>query len=578
MTLRCSLIAVGLAFLLAAFLGLGCNHPPDPVADDTEPTGPAWFEDVTDELGLHFVHDAGPGESYFFPRVVGSGAALFDFDRDDRLDIYLVNNGGPGSKSTNRLFHQRPDGHFEDVSAGSGLDVSGYGMGVAVGDVNNDGFPDVVLTEYRRTRLFLNDGHGHFHEVDADRFPANPLWGSSASFFDYDRDGWLDLVIVNYIDYDPSWGCNDPAGKPDFCGPSVFRGSVTKLYHNRGNDKAGHWRGFEDVTLGSGLGGLRGPGLGVACADFDGDGWPDLFIADDGAPNRLWMNQHNGTFKEEAVTRGVAYNVLVQAPGNMGIALGDIDGDGLFDLYVTHLNDEANTLWKQGPKRGFFQDRTAAQGLTGTSWRGTGWGTVFADFDHAGFLDLALVNGAVYRHKGQGAAPADAPFWSRYAERNQLLLNDGTGHFHDASRQERAFAGTAGVYRGLVCGDIDNDGAPDLLVTQIAGPARLYRNVAPKRGHWLTVSALDPARGGRDAYGAEVTVRSGAHGWMRWLNPGTSCLSSNDPRAHFGLGDTARIDSIHVRWPDGLEEDFAGRGVDQWLRLKRGQGAKGGAR
>jgi hypothetical protein len=569
------LIALGLALLLAVLsFSVGCNRPGEAQPEALEPSGPAWFEDVTDQVGLDFVHDAGEGDSYFFPRIVGSGGALFDMDGDGRLDVYLLHNGGPESKATNRLFHQRKDGRFEDVSAGSGLDVAGWGQGVAIGDVNNDGKPDVLVTEYRKTRLFLNEGHGHFREVPRQLFADTPLWATSACFFDYDRDGWLDLVIVNYVDYDASWGCNDPAGKPDFCGPTVFPGSVTKLYRNLGNDSAGHWRGFEDVTLKSGLGSLRGPGLGVACADFDGDGWPDIFVANDGAPNRLWMNQHHGTFREEGVSRGVALNLLAQAPGNMGIALGDIDGDEMFDLYVTHLNDESNTLWKQGPKRGFFQDRTAAFGLTGTEWRGTGWGTVFGDFDHVGAVHLALVNGAVYRHKGEAHVAPEAPFWTRYAERNQLLVNDGTGHFRDVSRQEKALCGTPGVYRALLCGDVDNDGALDLLVTQIAGRARLYRNVAPKHGHWLLVSALDPSRGGRDAYGAEITVAAGGRRWRRWLNSGTSCLGSNDPRAHFGLGNVSGIEAIHVRWPDGMEEEFTGQGLDRWVRLNRGEGSR----
>jgi hypothetical protein len=354
----------------------------------------------------------------------------------------------------------------------------------------------------------------------------------------------------------------------------VFPGSVTKLYHNRGRDAAGRWRGFQDVTLESGLGATRGPGLGVVCADFDGDGWPDIFVANDNKPNHLWMNRHNGTFHEEAGIRGVALDALAQSPANMGIALGDVDGDGMFDLYVTHVIQETNTLWQQGPKRGFFQDRTAARGLTATQWRATGFGTVFGDFDHDGALDLAVVNGAVLRLKTQSAGAESAPFWTRYAQRNQLLINDGTGHFRDVSLDNRAFCGPAGVYRGLAVGDVFNTGALDLLVTETAGRARLYRNTAPKRGHWLVVSALDPSAGGRDAYGAVVTVQSGTRSWVRWLNPGYSYLVSNDPRAHFGLGDLDRVDAIHVLWPDGAAEDFPGVKADQWVRMNKGKGVK----
>ncbi len=562
-------LAVG---AVAAFLCLhGCRQPTDPAIEVPAAAAPAWFEDATEAVGLAFTHDAGPVGGYFMPQIMGSGAALFDFDGDGRLDIYLVQNGGPKSKSTNRLYHQRPDGRFEDVSAGSGLDVAGWGMGVAIGDVNNDGRPDVLLTQYGGARLFLNDGKGHFTEASRQLDPGNLLWATSACFLDYDRDGWLDLVITHYVDYDPSWPCADPAGRRDFCHPSAFPASVTKLYHNRGKDAEGHWRGFEDVTVASGFGSKRGPGLGVVCADFDGDGWPDILIANDSKPNHLWMNQHDGTFKEEAFRRGLAVNGQGQAQANMGIALGDVDGDGLFDLYLTHLTEEGNVLWQQGPS-GVFRDQTGTSGLARTHWRGTGFGTVFGDFDNNGALDLAVVNGRVYR-ADRAKLPANS-FWSRYAERNQLLVNDGRGNFHDISPDNAPFCGTAGVYRGLAVGDVFNSGALDLLVTEAAGRARLFRNVVPQKGHWLEVSALDPGCGGGDAYGAVATVTAGSHRWVRWLNPGFSYLSSNDPRAHFGLGDARHVDTLEVFWPDGTREEFPGRPADQWVRLLKGQGKK----
>jgi hypothetical protein len=332
---------------------------------------------------------------------------------------------------------------------------------------------------------------------------------------------------------------------------------------------------FEDVTLNSGLGRLAAPGLGVVCADFNGDRWPDIFVANDGKPNHLWINQRNGTFKEEAVLRGLAYNGLGQAQANMGIALGDVDGDGLFDLFVPHLTEEMHVFWKQGPV-GEFHDRTAAAGLAAPRWRSTGFGTVFGDFDRDGALDLALANGSVKR-SGMAQRLADTslndkPFWDQFNERNQLFAGDGTGGFVDISLQNEPFCGTGAVSRGLACGDIDNDGALDLLVTSVAGPARLLRNVAPRRGHWLLVRAVDPALGGRDAYGAEITVHAGVRRWLRLLNPGYSYLCSNDPRAHFGLGPAARVDAIRVVWPDGSEEHFAGRAADQAVVLRKGEG------
>jgi enediyne biosynthesis protein E4 len=567
-------LGLGLGVILLVSVGPGFQRQ-DPAPSATtadEAKGPCWFVDITKESGLHFVHDAGPPGDYFMPQAIGSGAALFDFNNDGRLDIYLIQNGGPNSRSTNRLYRQEADGRFTDVSAGSGLDIAGYCMGVAIGDVNNDGWPDVLVTQYGGVRLFLNNGNGTFTDITREAGLDGLLWGTSACFVDYDRDGWLDLVVVNYVNYDPSMPCADTAGRRDFCNPKAFDGTVTKLYRNLGRSKGTKARGvrFEDVTLQAGLGRTPGPGLGVLCADFNGDGWPDIFVANDGQPNRLWINQRDGTFTEEALPRGVAYNGMGQAEGSMGVAIGDVDGNGLFDVFVTHLTGETNALWKQGP-RGLFRDQTRGTGLANRQTQGTGFGAVLADFDHDGALDLALVNGRVTRGKPIDAARL-GPFWSRYAERNRLFVNDGAGRFRDISAQNGPFCGTAAVARGLACGDLNGDGALDLLVTTVAGPARLYRNVAAKRGHWLLVRAIDPRLGGRDAYGAEVTVRTGGRRWQRWINPGYSYLCSNDPRAHFGLGPSRYVDALHVLWPDGTEEVFPGRPADQLVTLRKGEG------
>jgi hypothetical protein len=553
--------------LLFALLGCGNSGPP---GQGETPGGPAWFEDVTEARGLTFVHDPGPVGAFFMPQVMGSGCALFDYDGDGRLDVYLIQNAGPDSGVTNRLYHQEPDGSFRDVSKGSGLDVAGYGMGVAIGDVNNDGRPDVFLTEYGRYRLFLNNGDGTFSDVTREAGLEGAAWGTSAAFLDYDRDGWLDLVVVNYLDYDPSVPCGSAGGRPDYCHPSIFPGVVARLFHNLGPSAGRPGVRFEDVTVKAGLARRPGPGLGVLCADFDGDGWPDIFVANDSAPNHLWVNQRDGTFKEEAVVQGVAYNGTGQTAANMGVAWGDVRGAGLADLFVTHLTEEDNTLWRQGP-RGAYQDRTAAAGLTGARWRGTGFGTAFADFDLDGALDLAVVNGRVARRReGQADVPRER-FWTQYAERSQLFVNDGKGRFRDASADTPALCGTPGVARGLAVGDLDNDGALDLLVSRVGSPALLLHNVAPRRGAWLTVRALDP-RLKRDAYGAEVTVRAGDRSWVRWVNPGGSYLSSGDPRAHFGLGPVERIDRLRVAWPDGSAEEFPGGGVNQVREVRKGEG------
>jgi hypothetical protein len=312
--------------------------------------------------------------------------------------------------------------------------------------------------------------------------------------------------------------------------------------------------------------------LGVVCADFDGDGWQDIFIANDGEANRLWINQRNGTFKEEGIARGVAYNAMGHAEAGMGVALGDLDGDGLFDLYVTHLTEESNRLWRQGP-RGLFRDQTAQAGLVQGRGHGTGFGTVLGDFNLDGALDLAIANGRVSKTT-QGPIAELGPHWGLYGERNRLLTNDGTGQFRDISASNPALCGHANIARGLAYGDIDNDGKLDLLVTTVAGPARLFHNVASQGGHWLSVRAIDPERGERDALGAEIHVRAGKRRWLRWINPATSFLCSNDPRAHFGLGSAAEVDDIVVVWPDGSRETFPGGPADRQLTLHKGKGIK----
>ncbi|MFO0929857.1 MAG: VCBS repeat-containing protein [Gemmataceae bacterium] len=505
--------SIALVLAGAAVCGLACRKPPvAPPADEAAP----WFADVTARVGLDFTHDPGPIDGkYFMPQSVGSGAALFDFDGDGRLDLYLLNNGGPRGKP-NRLFRQQPDGTFTDVSQGSGLDFSGYCMGVAVGDVNNDGRPDVLVTRFGGVNLFLNQGGGRFTDVTRAVGLDNPAWGTSAAFLDHDRDGWLDLVVVNYVDYDPSIVCQGAGRSPDYCHPNGFLGNVTRLFHNRGKGADGKWRGYDDVSLRSGIGKVIGPGLGVACADFDGDGWPDILVANDAKPNRLWINQKDGTFVDEAVQRGIAFNILGQAQANMGVAIGDVDGDGLFDVFITHLSSETHTLWRQGP-RGFFRDESAASGVLATRWRGTGWGVALVDFDHDGSLDLAFVNGGVSR--GTAVTDTHLPvFWRPYAQRNQLFANGGKGRFQDISESTPDLCALPEVSRGLAVGDVDGDGALDLLVSTIGGPARLLSNLAGKNGNWLLVRVMDPALN-RDAYGAEVTVTTGGQRRVGWVNP-----------------------------------------------------------
>jgi hypothetical protein len=555
-----------------AVLGSAAGCRPESSSDESTPVHSGWFRDATAQVGLDFVHEAGPLGHYFMPQIMGSGAALLDFDNDGLFDLYLVQNGGPGSSAKNRLYRGRPDGRFEDVSAGSGLDIAGHGMGVAIGDFDNDGFVDVYVSQYGGGRLFRNKGNGTFEDVTRAAGVEHFGWGTSCCFVDYDRDGWLDLVVVHYVDYDPGFQCGPVNGTKDYCHPRVFPGTSLRLFHNRGCDVVGKWLGFEDVTHAAGVA-KKGPGLGVLCADFNGDGWPDIFVANDSHPNYLWINRKDGTFVDEAEARHVAYNGLGQPQANMGVTLGQLGAEARLSLFVTHLTEETHTLWQQN-ELGYFQDRTIAAGLTGPLWRGTGFGTILADFDLDGALDIAVVNGRVARTRGEPAPVRGLdPFWSSYAERNQLFANDGRGRFRDISNENTAFCGSYGLGRGLVWGDFEGKGQVDLLVTHVAGPAHFYRNVAPRRGHWLLVRAADPALK-RDAYGAVVTVLAGGILRRSWINPGQSYLSSGDPRAHFGLGAANSVDEIRIDWPDGQAEVFPGCVADRALRLERGKGRR----
>ena len=575
MTRSTTLVILGLlavAISAVAVLAFTRNSPPagdgtGPISTPPTPPGTPWFDDVTDRVGITFTHDPGPVPgNYSLPQINGSGCVAADLDGDGKPDLLFLTYGGPTSKSTNKLYKQKDDKTFEDVSAGSGLDFPGLCTGVAVGDMNNDGKPDILIAMYGGVRLFLNLGGMKFRDVSEAAGVTSRGWATSASFVDYNRDGRLDLVVVHGVDVDPSWVCNNPDGAPGYCSPNVFPGTVTRLFRN---ESSGNEVRFTDVSLASGLGKLPGPGLGVVCGDFNGDGWPDIFVANDARPNRLWINQQDGTFVDEAPTRGAALNAMGQAWAGMGVARGDVDGDGLQDILVSHLGIETNTLWMQGP-RGLFRDRTGPSGLSSGGWRGTGWGITLSDFNHDGKLDAVVVNGRVSR--GPNANAALGAFWSAYSERNQVFAGIESGQFRDRSEEEPALCGTPNVARGLAVSDLDGDGALDLVVTTIGSRARVYRNVCPTRGHWLLVRCVEPTLGGRDACGAEVTVIAGGARWSRVADPGGSFLSSSDPRAHFGLGDVAKVDTIEVLWPEGQRERFPGGPTDRMITLRKGDG------
>ncbi len=539
--------------------------PPPPA-----PRGPAWFSEVAASSGLDFRHETGAEGELHLPEIMGSGAALLDYDGDGDLDAYLINatknlgQGPPVGGSVNRLYRQGADGTFEDVTEESGLGDPGYGMGVAVGDFDNDGHEDVFIANFGEDRLYRNLGNGRFEDVSEAAVAKVGGWSSSASFLDYDHDGVLDLYVVRYVDYDAEIRCLDFAGRHDYCGPTAFPGRADVLLHGEGDGT------FRDVSRAAGISAVSHAGLGVVVRDFDADGWPDLYVANDADPNELWHNNGDGTFSEQALILGASVNALGQPEAGMGVLAADFDGDLDYDLFMTHLGDEKNTLYRNlGPGLG-FEDASTEAGVAATSMALTGFGTAAMDLDLDGILDLAAVNGRVFRDEVIAGGPT-AP-WDAYAEPNLLYFGEGDGTFRPAPPQAGAFTDPVEVSRGLAVGDVDGDGDLDLLVTTGHGPVRLYRNEIPRRGSWLLVDAWDP-RYRRRALGAEVIVHAGGKSWLRTVTADGSYQSSHDPRAHFGLGEADTVDSIEMHWPDGLRETFPGGAVDRVLRLDRGTGS-----
>lgn len=559
----------------------GCDRsPPDETTaagpgnvDSEQIAEPQWFLDITDQAGLDFVYETGATGALHMPEIMGSGAAMFDYDGDGDLDIYLTNGNfvfaeaQPQTAPVNRLFRQQEDGRFVDATTESGLGDPGYGMGVAVGDIDNDGDLDVYVTNFGEDALYLNRGDGTFADISATAGAATDGWSCSASFLDYDRDGYLDLYITRYLDYDPSLRCFDGAGRPDYCGPKSFPPTHDVLLHNNGDPNA---PGFTDVSEQAGISTVAAAGLGVVCEDLNDDDWIDVYVANDGYANHLWLNQADGTFVEAGMETGSAFNMQGSPEAGMGIVAADFNNDSSADLFLTHLANESNTLYVNRGGSGGFEDASAASGLGTPSVPYTGFGNAAFDAELDGDIDVFIVNGRVARTDPRPDAGVGSP-WDRYAEPNLFSINGGDGRFARETTGARAICDGVEISRGLATGDIDGDGLVDLLVSNIESPARLYRNQAPREGRWLSVRAVDP-RLARDAIGARVNVVVGEHLRWRTISAGGGYLSSSDFRAHFGLGDSDHIDRIEVRWPDGLRETFMIDGVDRAVVLRRGEG------
>jgi hypothetical protein len=558
--LRCAL------FLFAAATSCGGGESADP-ADKTAPI----FVDITATTSIGPRLARPIGTSWFMPDSMGPGCALFDCDGDGDLDMYLVQalRDAEGKldprEGRDRLLRQEPGGRFVDAPNALEGVRDGYGMGVAAGDVDNDGDVDLYVTAYGPSTLLANRGDGTFDDATAraglDGEPRD-TWGASAGFFDYDADGWLDLFVTRYLAYDAAIEGKNASGQSDYPSPAQFNGLAASLYHNDGDGT------FTDVSASSGIASQPGKGLGLALTDLDGDGRLDAFVANDGEANSAWIQVGEGRFENRAYELGLAVNNLGRPQANMGVAVGDADGDLDLDLHVTHLVQETSTYFRRAGKR--YEDGTAASGLGAPSLDFTGFATCFADLDLDGDLDLVAINGRILRRVPHPRAKLD-PHWTPYAEPNQLFLNAGDGRFTESSGACGDLCARAEVGRGLALGDIDGDGDLDALVSNSDGSFQLFRNDAPHTGHWLILRALDPALR-RDVYGARIEVRAGGRALLREVGVEQGYLSSSDPRAHFGLGSFASIESIRVHWPDGRSETFDGGAVDAARTLTKGSG------
>jgi enediyne biosynthesis protein E4 len=581
-----SLVAV-----LAALALVSCGGDKNPVPS-TAASAPAeeWFVERAKETGLDVVHFNGMSGEQYYPEIMAPGVALFDYDNDGDLDVYLVQGAMLGKKTLkeatfpptgplgDRLFRNDlvvgADGkrtlHFTDVTAQSGINVTSYGMGVAAADSDNDGFVDIYRTGLSGSVLLHNNGNRTFTDVTAKTGVGNPNgWGVSAAFLDYDRDGWLDLYVGNYLLYSiaSDLDCLSVTGQHDYCPPNSYRAQPDRLYHNRGNGT------FEDVTSRALVGGADGPALGISTADFNGDGWIDIYVGNDGQPNQLWINQKNGTFKDTAFISGAAVNGQGNSEASMGVDAGDFDNDGDEDIFITNWLAQMNILYVN-MGGGVFEDRKAASGLGPPSLAKTGFGTAWFDYDNDSWLDLLTANGSVSIIEAQ--ARVNDPFPLKML--NQLYRNLGNGRFEDVSAKAGKAFTLNDVSRGAAFGDIDNDGDEDVVIGTAAGPTRLLINNVGNKNHWVGLRLVGPVLSDgpgkvRDQIGARVEIvrKNGRPLWRRARSDG-SYASANDPRVLVGLGSSTDPVRLKVSWPDGKTEEFGDVPVDRWTTVTEGAG------
>lgn len=526
----------------------------------TQDVGAVAFTEVGRESGIVFVHESGAQGMFYIPEEMGSGGAWIDYDDDGDLDLYLVQGGFIGTANEayrNRLFRNDGAGRFEDVSAESGADMPGYGMGAYAADYDNDGDIDLYITRLGPNVLLRNNGDGSFSDASESAHVAEPGFGTGAVFFDFDRDGFLDLYVANYLNWStaierPYYA---PSGVRDYGSPINYHAPAAHhLYHNRGDGT------FDDVSAQAGIGRAVGYGLGVIAVDFNDDGWPDLYVANDQVPAFLWVNQKNGTFVDEAAFAGCAFNRDGIAIAGMGVASEDLDRDGDFDLIVTNIHDQTHLALRNGG--GFFDDVSLQWGLGGWGVPYTGFGISLFDQDQDGTLELFVANGAV-NILLEPQRPGHP-----YAEPNQFARRDATGKFCDMSPSSGLPFGEIEMSRSVIAGDYDNDGDVDLLITNNRGPAKLLRNEQHTGHHWVSFDVV-PNSGNRNALNARIEIVAGGKTWVRQVRPHVGYLSSSDPRVHFGLGSTETIDRVTVTFVGGITETWTDLAVNRLWQLRQ---------
>jgi hypothetical protein len=527
--------------------------------------GPAdvTFTDVTTSAGIHFVHNAGKSGKKYLPETLGAGAAFIDADGDGWIDIFLVNGKDwtpHGRKSTSALYRNNKNGTFTDITAGSGLDVEMYGIGVAVGDFDNDGRDDIYVTALDGDHLFHNEGGGKFKDVTKTSGIQNASFGTSAAWFDYDRDGKLDLFVANYVQWTPKgdlWCSIDGATK-SYCTPESYKGTQSKLYHNLGNGR------FEDVTVKAGLGEPTSKSLGVSVIDYDGDGWPDLFITNDTQPNKLYHNNRNGTFSELGMSAGVAFGEDGVARGAMGVDWADYDRSGRAHLLVGNFSNQMLGLY-HNEGNGLFVDEAPLSTVGRESLLSLTFGAFFFDYDLDGYPDILTANGHIEEEIGRVQPKI------KYKEPPLLFRNAGGKKFENVSAKVGEAFTVPMVARGAIFGDYDHDGDLDVLFSVNNGPARLLRNDGGNRNHWLCIKTVG-TKSNRDGIGAVVRIESASGKQWNAVRSGSSYASQSDLAVTFGLGGDTSVKTIQVDWPSGTKQNFTGIPANQFITIDESKG------